>query len=110
MPSPLLIQVVMSMAIAMFAAGMIMALAGVIVLFSRSTSREVRALAAQTAALTQKGLAEDVAGLIGNASSLLAATGDLVRTASGIGVFLTVAGGLLMLTAIALMMYLLLSA
>jgi hypothetical protein len=53
-------------------------------------------LAAQTAQLAKKGIAEDVAGLVGNASTLLSATNELVRTSAGIGVFLAVLGFLLM--------------
>jgi len=49
--------------------------------------------------LAQKGIAEDVAGLVGNASSLLSATNELVRTSAGIGVFLAVLGVVLMAAA-----------
>ena len=56
----------------------------------RTSSSEVKALATQTARLAQKGIAEEVAGLVGNASTLVDAMDQLVRTTRGIGIFLTV--------------------
>ena len=44
-------------------------------------------------------LAEEVAGLVGNASALLNATNELIRTSAGIGVFLTLLGVGLMVAA-----------
>lgn len=61
---------------------------GTIVLISRGYSREVRAIATHTAKLGQKGVADDVTGLVHGAAELIASINALVRTASGIGVFL----------------------
>lgn len=91
-----LITIQVAMALSLFLIGAISFAVGVIVLVTRSTGQEVRSLAAQTAQLTQKGLAEDVVGLVGNASALLTATSELVRTTAGIGVFLTLLGVILM--------------
>ena len=66
---------------------------------TRAAGRDIRSLAVQTTKLAQKGLAENVAGLVGNASSLLEAVNDLIRTTAGIGVFLTVMGAVLIITA-----------
>jgi hypothetical protein len=41
-------------------------------------------------------VAEEVAGLVGNASSLLEAVNQLTRTTAGVGVFLATMGLLLM--------------
>ena len=87
------------MVIGLFLLGIITLLVGIILLITRSAGKEVRTLATQTAKLARKGIAEDVAGLVGNASSLLSATNELVRTSAGIGVFLSVLGFLLMAVA-----------
>jgi hypothetical protein len=91
-----LIEIQLAMAAGLFLIGAIAIFVGVIVLITRASGREVRTLAAQTAHLAQKGLAEEVAGLVGNASSLLSATNELVRTTAGVGVFLSLLGFALM--------------
>lgn len=96
MSSTILLYIQLIMAGAIFLIGLVSFSIGVIILITRSTGREVRALTAQTAQLTQKGLAEEVSGLVGNASALLHATNELVRTTAGIGVFLTLLGVFLM--------------
>ena len=87
------------MVIGLFLLGAITLLVGILLLVTRSAGKEVRALATQTAQLAKKGIAEDVAGLVGNASNLLSATNGLVRTSAGIGVFLAILGFLLMTAA-----------
>ena len=87
------------MVMGLFILGAITLLVGIILLITRSAGKEVRSLATQTAKLARKGIAEDVAGLVGNASNLLGATNELVRTSAGIGVFLAVLGFLLMAAA-----------
>ena len=88
------------MVVGLFVLGVITLLTGTLLLVTRSAGKEVRTLATQTAKLAKKGIAEDVAGLVGNASNLLSATNELVRTSAGIGVFLAVLGFLLMAGAI----------
>jgi hypothetical protein len=85
--------------IAIFALGVITFLAGVLILSFRTGNKDIKTLAVQTANLAQKGIAEDVAGLVGNATNLLEATNDLVRTSKGVGVFLSLLGILLMAAA-----------
>lgn len=80
------------MVIGLFLLGVITLITGILVLVTRSAGKEVRTLATQTARLAKKGIAEDVAGLVGNASNLLRATNELVRTSAGIGVFLAILG------------------
>lgn len=88
------------MVVGLFVLGVITLLTGTLLLVTRSAGKEVRTLATQTAKLAKKGIAEDVAGLVGNASNLLSATNELVRTSAGIGVFLAVLGFLLIAGAI----------
>jgi hypothetical protein len=89
-------DITLLMVVGLFVLGVITLLIGILLLITRSAGKEVRTLAAQTAQLAKKGIAEDVAGLVGNASTLLSATNELVRTSAGIGVFLALLGFLLM--------------
>lgn len=85
-------EILVFMAAVLFLLGMISTTSGIVLLVTRTTSQEVRTLAVQTARLAQKGLAEQIAGLVGNATTLLDALNELVRTTSGVGVFLIIAG------------------
>ena len=89
-------EVQIAMAVGLFASGVFTFWIGVIILVSRTTGRDVRTIASQTTRLAQKGLAEEIAGLVGNASTLLTALNDMVRTTAGIGIFLTIIGLFLM--------------
>lgn len=93
-------EVQLSMGIGLFVIGVFTFWIGVIILVSRTTGKDVKTIASQTTRLAQKGLAEEIAGLVGNASTLLNALNDMVRTAAGIGIFLTIIGLLLMGTSI----------
>jgi hypothetical protein len=99
MTSITLIDIQMGFALVLFIFGGISLTAGIFILVIRSTGKEIQTLASQTTQLAKKGVAEDVAGLVGNASSLLSATNELIRTTAGIGVFLSVLGFLLMAAA-----------
>lgn len=87
------------MIISLFITGLISFAFGLFVLIARSGSRELKTLANQSTQLAQKGLAEEVSGLVGNASALLSATNELIKTTAGIGVFLTLLGVALMVVA-----------
>jgi len=78
----------------LFALGFLMVLFGLAILAKKAFGAEVQNLAASTSKLAQKGLAEDIAGLVGNASALMNALSDMIKTARGIGVFLILAGGI----------------
>jgi hypothetical protein len=79
-------------AVAVFILGCMCILLGTFVLIARGQSAEVKLLAAHTARLAQKGLAEEVTGLVNSASSLVASLNDLVRTSNGTGAFLITIG------------------
>ena len=85
-------DVLLMMVASVFVIGVITFSAGVFVLLSRTMGKDIRTLANQTNRLAQKGVLDGVAGLVGNASALLDATNQLVRTAAGIGVFLSIVG------------------
>jgi hypothetical protein len=80
----------------LFLLGMVAFIAGLLILSLRASSPDIKTLAVQTARLAQKGLAEEVAGLVGNASNLLDSMNQLVRTTRGVGIFLTLLGMCLM--------------
>jgi hypothetical protein len=85
-------DVQMLIAAAVFLLGCICFLLGAFVLVSRGYSREIRALATHTARLGQKGLADEISGLVNSASALVVSLNQLVKTASGVGIFLITLG------------------
>jgi len=86
----------LTMATGVFLLGLISMCIGIFILVSRSLGKDVTTLADQTAKMAQKGITEDVAGLVGNASALLGALNGLIKTSAGIGVFLVVVGLVMM--------------
>jgi hypothetical protein len=90
------LMLVMSFVGLLFLLGFLTFIAGILILVFRTSGSEVKALATQTARLAQKGISEEVAGLVGNASTLVDAMDQLVRTTRGIGIFLTVLGLIMM--------------
>ena len=92
-------EILTLMAVILFVLGIACTITGIIILTIRVSGGDLRTLAMQTTRLAQKGMADDIAGLVGNASNLLAALNDMVRTTAGIGVFITVIGIILMIAA-----------
>ena len=84
------------MAGGMFLLGIGTFLTGILILVAGSWWRDLRTLTAQTTRIAQKGLAEEISGLVGNASALLTSINEMVHTTTGIGVFLTITGLILM--------------
>jgi len=76
---------------------------GIFVLVKKTFSRELTVIAEETAKLGNKGIADDISGLVGNASVLIESLNQLVKTASGIGIFLIVIGCLLFVGAAVLL-------
>jgi hypothetical protein len=85
-----------TMLLGIFIAGLVTFIAGVIILLTGAWGKELRATLEQTNRLAQKGLAEEVSGLVGNASTLLSSINDLIKTRNGIGITLIMTGGILM--------------
>ncbi len=84
------------MTLILFLLGLATFITGVLILALRAPGREIQTLATQTTRLAQKGLAQEVSGLVGNASSLLSVINQLVLTTSGVGAFITLLGLLIM--------------
>lgn len=85
-------QILLLIDAVLFVLGVLTFIIGIIILASKAMSRELRTISAQTAELAKKGIAEDISGLVGNASALMNALAQLVKTATGIGVFLVLLG------------------
>jgi hypothetical protein len=76
----------------LFASGLVTMLIGIVFLIGRSMGKEVRTIAKQTRELAQKGIADEIAGLVGNASTLLNATSEMAKTNRGTGLMLIIFG------------------
>lgn len=87
----------------LFILGVFMVLMGLAILAKRSFGDEVQALATTTSKLAQKGIADDISGLVGNASALMNALQEMIKTARGIGVFLILTGGIFIASSIYLL-------
>lgn len=85
-------DLILTMAVSMFVIGLVSIGAGVFLLVTKIIGEDVKTIARQTTQIAQKGLADDIAGLVGNASSLIEGLNQLVKTTSGIGTFLVVVG------------------
>jgi len=77
-----------------FVLGVLVFLLGIIILTTKALGREMQSMAIATSKLAQKGIAEDIAGLVGNASALMNAIQQMVKTATGIAVFLIILGSI----------------
>ncbi|MEN6480580.1 MAG: hypothetical protein ABFD29_00145 [Anaerolineaceae bacterium] len=85
-------QFLMTIAVVLLAIGAICTLIGIFVLVSRVLGKDIKTIADNTTKLVQKGITEEVSGLVGNASVLIDALNQLVTTTTGIGVFLMLIG------------------
>jgi hypothetical protein len=80
------------MAVFLFIIGVFSIASGIFILVAKVAGGDIRTIARQTTALAQKGLTEEVSGLVGNATALIASVNDLVKTTSGIGIFIILVG------------------
>ena len=98
-------RVLSAMASGLFLIGLITFATGVAVLVIRSIGHDTHAISKQIGQIIQKGITDDVSGLVGNASALMSATTDLIQTTKGIGVFLILSGSVFMILGISLTLY-----
>jgi len=99
-------DLLLAMTLSLFLMGAVTFLSGVLVLLTRTMGRDVREITAQTRKLAQKGLAQELSGLVGNASALLNATTQMVRTTAGLGTLLVFMGFIQLTASIGLALYL----
>jgi hypothetical protein len=82
----------LTMATVLLIAGVILIGVGVFILIRKLTGKELQTIADQTTKLAQKGLSDDISGLVGNARSLIEALNDMVKTTTGIGLLIIIFG------------------
>lgn len=88
-----------TMASVLFALGLIVMVISIVILTRQAFRKDIQTIANQTTKLAEKGITENLSGLVGNASSLINALHDLAKTNTGIGVFLVFLGIVLLTTA-----------
>ena len=88
-----------TMAIVLFLLGLIVMGISIFILTRQAVGRDIQTIATQTTKLAEKGITENIAGLVGNASALINALHDLSKSNTGIGVFMVFLGIALLTTA-----------
>lgn len=87
---------IMTMALVLLAIGVVVLGIGVYTLIKKVLGKELNTIADQTVKIAQKGITDEISGLVGNARALLEVLNEMVKTTTGIGIFLVILGGLLM--------------
>lgn len=95
---------VLTMGVALLVAGFIFLGIGAFVLVKKLLGKDIQTIAEQTTKLAQKGITDDVTGLVGNARSLIEALNDLVKTTAGVGILMICIGLVLLGSAYALVL------
>ena len=88
----------LTMAACLFVMGVVSIGAGVFILMTKILGDDLKIIAKQTARIAEKGITDDVVGLVGNASTLVDSLNQLVKTTTGIAVFLVGIGVILILS------------
>lgn len=76
------------MATILFILGLLVMVISIFILTRQAIGHDIQTIAKQTTRLAEKGITENIAGLVGNASALINALHDLSKSNTGIGVFL----------------------
>ncbi len=94
----------LSLATVLVVCGVIILGIGVFTLVKKLMGKELQTIADQTSKLAQKGITDDVAGLVGNARTLIEALNQMVKTTAGVGIFLVIIGFILLAAAYGLVL------
>jgi len=78
----------LTMAISLLAGGMVMLGVGVFIMVKKLMGKELQNISEQTTKLAQKGITDDISGLVGNAGSLIDSLNNLTKTTAGVGIFI----------------------
>lgn len=87
---------IMTMALVLLVIGVVVLGIGVFTLIKKVLGKELDTIADQTVKIAQKGITDEISGLVGNARALIEVLNEMVKTATGIGIFLVILGVLLM--------------
>ncbi len=82
------IDIQITMAISLLIMGFIVLVISLIILTRQAIGKNIQTITKQTTKLAEKGITDNIAGLVGNATALINALNDLSKTNAGIGVFL----------------------
>ncbi len=94
----------LTMAISLLAGGMIMLAVGVFIMVKKLMGKELQNISEQTTKLAQKGITDDISGLVGNAGSLIDSLNSLTKTTAGVGIFIVLIAFVLLGAAYALVL------
>ncbi len=86
----------LTMAISLLAGGMVMLGVGVFIMVKKLMGKELQNISEQTTKLAQKGITDDISGLVGNAGSLIDSLNNLTKTTAGVGIFIVLIAFLLL--------------
>lgn len=89
----------MTMALVLLVVGVVILGTGVYTLIQKVLGKELNTIADQTAKIAQKGVTDEISGLVGNARALIEVLNEMVKTTTGIGVFLVILGAVLLVGA-----------
>jgi len=89
----------MTMALVLLICGVVILGIGVYTLIKKVLGKELNTIADQTAKIAQKGITDEISGLVGNARALIEVLNEMVKTTTGIGVFLVILGAVLLVGA-----------
>lgn len=88
-----------TMATVLFLLGLIVMGISIFILTRQAVGKDFQTIVKQTTKLAEKGITENIAGLVGNASALINALHDLSKSNTGIGIFMVFLGIALLTTA-----------
>lgn len=94
----------LTMACALLVCGVIILGVGIYTLIGKMMGKELSTIATQTAKLAEKGITDEISGLVGNARTLIEVLNNMVKTTAGIGIFLVLIGFSLLGAAYALVL------
>jgi hypothetical protein len=92
-------DVLLTMTVCIFVLGIVSLGTGIFILISRVMNEDLKVISTGTAKLASKAISDEIAGLVGNASSLINSLNELIKTTKGIGLFLVMIGVSLILIA-----------
>jgi len=95
---------ILTLSLAILGLGLLTFILGVIIILVKTIGKATTTISAEITKLAQKGITEDVSGLVGNASRMLDSIKGLVQTTAGMGVFLVIIGILMMAGSFVLIM------
>ncbi len=82
----------LTMACALLFCGVVILGVGIYTLIGKLMGKELTTIANQTAKLAEKGITDEISGLVGNARTLIEVLNNMVKTTAGIGIFLVLIG------------------